>query len=74
MKPSEFTNIEDSLPEEFKHVIVTNNINCTNAHGEMSHVWMTTFLQKSSDFKQNGYITFDAADRQIYNITHWKYA
>ena len=70
MKINEFTSIDSELPEKFKHVIVTNNINAKNAHGEMSHVWMTSFLQHN---KEEGYLTFDAADRKIVGITHWKY-
>ena len=73
MKPDQFKKITNELPDEFKHIIVTNNINATNAHGEMSHVWLTQFLQKSKDVNI-GYVTFDAADRKIERLTHWKYA
>lgn len=71
MNKEEFTSLEKELPKKNRHIIVTNNINATNAFGEMSHVWMTTFLQKSD---VEGFITFDAADRKIIGITHWKYA
>ena len=71
MKPEEFTKFKDAIPLPNKHIIVTNNINARDAHGEMSHVWMTTFFNKS---KQDGIVTFDAADRKICYLTHWKYA
>jgi hypothetical protein len=71
MKKEDFTAVTSELPKANKHIIVTNNINATNAHGEKSHVWLTSFLQHN---KEDGYLTFDAADRKIVGITHWKYA
>ena len=72
MEKSEFTPFSELKPKENKHIVVTNNIDAVNAHGEMSHVWMTSHAFKGSN-KNDGIITFDAADRQIYNLTHWKY-
>ena len=71
MKIEDFTSLQDEKPRDKKHIIVTNNIEAKNAHGEMSHVWMTSFLQHNKD---DGFLTFDAADRRIVGITHWKYA
>lgn len=70
MKPEEFTSFEDKEPEKHKWIIATNNINALNAHGEMSHVWLTTFWTKHERF---GIVTFDEADRRIIFLTHWKY-
>ena len=71
MKVDEFKNIKNGLPVENKWIIVTNNIKAVDAYGEMSHVWLTTFVTHS---KKDGFATFDAADRKIMNLTHWKYA
>ena len=70
MKVDEFKSFEDELPVENKWTIVTNNINAVDAHGEMSHVWLTSFVTRS---EKSGYVTFDA-DSKIMNLTHWKYA
>jgi len=73
MKPEEFILFTDKAPEINKHIIVTNNIDAENAHGEMSHVWLTNIWFKGSkDYE--GIVTFDAADRKIIGLTHWKYA
>lgn len=73
MRPEEFTSFSDSLPEKNKYIIVTNNIHAKNAHGEMSHVWLTIFYRKS-DQPGHGIVTFDEADRKILRLSHWKYA
>lgn len=73
MKPEEFTAFDDAKPEEHKHIIVTNNLQARNAHGEMSHVWMTTFWAKGGE-KYEGIVTFDAANQRIIGLSHWKYA
>ncbi len=70
MEPSDFTKFKDEHPEKHRWIIVTNNIDAKDAFGQMSHVWLTTFFTKSSQF---GLVTFDAADRKIINLTHWKY-
>ena len=73
MNPSEFISFNDKKPDKNKWIIVTNNIDAKNAHGEMSHVWLTIFwaLSEVNDF---GIVTFDEMDRKIVNLTHWKYA
>lgn len=72
MKPKEFTKFEDKKPAQHKWIVVTNNINAKNAHGEMSHVWMTTFYTEGSK-KGEGLVMFDDFDRKVINLTHWKY-
>ena len=75
MKPEEFTSFKDSQPKKNKHLIVTNNIKAKNAHGEMSHVWLTTFwCEASSESPNEGIVSFDDADRRLLNLSHWKYA
>jgi len=71
MTIGEFRSFKDELPVENKWIIVTNNIKAVDAHGEMSHVWLTSFVTRS---EKSGYVTFDAADSKIMNLTHWKYA
>lgn len=72
MKPEEFKSFDDETPEKKKWLIVTNNIAAKNAHGEMSHVWLTTFWMDSKSSNE-GIVTFDE-DRQVIGLTHWKYA
>jgi len=71
MKAKEFTSFEDKHPEKNRHIIVTNNLNSIDAHGNMSHVWLTLFFTASKT--EGSIITFDDADRKIINLTHWKY-
>ena len=73
MTPDQFTSFDESMPEKDKHIIVTNNINAKNAHGEMSHVWMTNFYTGGID-DDDGIVTFDARMAKIHRLTHWKYA
>ena len=69
MKPSEFISFEDELPDDNKWLIVTNNINETNAYGEMCHVWLVDLVRVS-----DGYGTALAPDGKVHGLTHWKYA
>jgi hypothetical protein len=71
MKPKEFTAFKDEVPEPNKYIIVTNNIKAKTAHGEMSHVWLTSFLYVHEDGEIS---SFDDRDSKICNLTHWKYA
>lgn len=73
MMSEEFTSFNDAIPEKYKHIIVTNNIDVKNVHGEMSHIWLTTFWTESIN-KEKGIMTFDDSDSEIINLTHWKYA
>mgnify|MGYP003126224743 CR=1 FL=1 len=73
MRPEEFTAFADAKPAKNKHIIVTNNLQAKNAHGEMSHVWMTTFWDKGSE-KHEGIVTFDSSHQKIIGLSHWKYA
>jgi hypothetical protein len=53
-----------------KTMLVTNNIKARNAHGEMSHRWIT-WIQKADKPKETGkYVGFDCADRLIHDLTH----
>ena len=73
MKPEEFIPFLKREPEPRKWIIVTNNIDATNAFGEMSHVWMVNFYQLSTN-RNHGFVAFDEGDRKIIGLTHWKYA
>ena len=70
MKPEEFIEFQNERPVPNKYLIVTNNLNAKNAHGEMANVWMTTFITENKD---NGFLTYDDAGRAITNLSHWKY-
>jgi len=71
MNKTEFIDFYGEKPEKNKHVIVTNNINAVNSHGEMSHVWLVDFFGESLT---DGVVIFDDNDLKITNLTHWKYA
>ena len=71
MKPGEFISFENGMPIRNKWIVVTNNIKAKNAHGEMSHVWLTSFVTESKEGDE--IVTFDAADREILGLTHYKY-
>lgn len=73
MSPEEFTSFDDAKPSANKHIVVTNNLNAKNAHGEMSHVWMTTFWKEGAKDGE-GIITMDTNGRRIFQLSHWKYA
>ena len=74
MRPEEFTSFEDAMPAKNKHIIITNNIDATDAHGEMSHVWMTR-LVLDSEKPGEGLIAFtDRGYNKVQCLTHWKYA
>lgn len=73
MTPVEFTSFKDEAPEPHKHLIVTNNLQATNAYGEMSHVWLTNIYHESDD-PNEGLFMFDCRDFKIIRLTHWKYA
>lgn len=73
MEPHEFRAFKKEKPEQNKWIVVTNNINATNAHGEMSHVWLTTFWIEELAGSE-GIVTFDGVNRKIIGLTHWKYA
>ena len=78
MRPEEFTSFEKQEPEKNKHLIVTNNLTAKNAHGEMSHVWLTALFSinktETGIIFGDGIVTFDDANRRIIGLTHWKYA
>jgi len=69
MKLDEFISFEEKKPDKKKWIIVTNNLTALNAHGEMSHVWLTTFWKETN----RGIVTFDGANK-VQGLTHWKYA
>ena len=52
--------------------VVTNNIEACNAFGEMSHVWVTDFIQRSAEPETEGtFICFDGNLRKIHGLTHY---
>ena len=70
MKAEEFESFKDKEPEIGRWVVVTNNLKAKNAQGEMSHAWLSNFVQCSEGvffiFIAGGY------QRAEY-LTHWKY-
>ncbi len=69
MNSGEFISFEHERPEANKHVIVTNNLLAKDAHGEMSHIWLTSFIHYG-----DARPTTFSADMHIENLSHWKYA
>lgn len=74
MNKEDFKEFSNEKPLEGRWLIVTNNINATNNRGEMSHLWLTNFVQKPSGENCGDFICFDDADRKICFLSHWKYA
>jgi len=75
MRIDEFKSFKDELPVENKWIIVTNNIKAVDAHGEMSHVWLTSFVVRSEEIGSNSdFVIFDDANCKVFGLTHWKYA
>lgn len=60
--------IEDDPPPDCHKVLVTNNIKALNAHGDMSHIWIS-FVIKSSDMV-TGFRGFDR-DIKLNNLVAW---
>ena len=71
MKPEEFISLESGMPIDHTWVAVTNNIRARDAYGNMSHVWITKHVATSRE--GDGFVVFDAADRKIVGLTHYKY-
>lgn len=72
MKKDEFTSFKKGSPDIGKWVVVTNNIGAKNHQGEMSHVWLTNFIQRNDS---GMFFTFIAGGYQKAEyLSHWKYA
>lgn len=54
-----------------RRVLVTNNINARDAHGDMSHVWIGFVIRSSDPQKYGKFITFDSGDMRICDLTHY---
>lgn len=54
-------------------VVVTNNIEARNAFGHMSHLWVTTYVQRAEPQEHmldEGFICFDGWQKVI-GLTHY---
>ena len=60
--------IKDDPPPESRKVLVTNNPKALDAHGVMSHVWIS-FVIKSSDMT-TGFCGF-CGDRKLEELVAW---
>lgn len=70
MKTEEFKSFKDEEPEVGKWVVVTNNLEAKNSQGEMSHVWLSNFVQCT----EGVFFTFISGSYQrAEHLTHWKY-
>lgn len=70
---NEFISFKDQKPLPNRWLLVTNNLNARDAHGEMSHLWLTTFWTKNED-NPNEIISFDTDYSKIRSLSHWRYA
>ena len=56
-------------------VIVTNNIDATDADGQMSHIWIVTMIHKEGRGRGVRYSAFNDASmpypQQIWDVTHF---
>ncbi len=71
MQIEDFTSFERGRPQPYEWVVVTNNIEAVNAHGQMSHVWLTSNII----YPDNGDkpVMFTDSNSQVHGLTHWKY-
>lgn len=51
-----------------RKVLVTNNLEARDAHGQMSHVWVASLVQEDDG---NDYITFTDSAQKIWGLTHY---
>lgn len=59
--------INDNPPPEGSQVLATNNPTARDAHGGMSHIWIT-YVIKSDD---GSFVGFDSRDTKIHNLVAW---
>ena len=63
--------VEERLPDRNRLLLITNNINARDAHGEMSHVWLVPRIYPDEDW--TGCYSYDG-NIPIHSISHWRYA
>lgn len=52
--------------------LVTNNLKARDARDQMSHLWLTSFIQESSEPGKYGrFICFTDHDQMIQNLSHF---
>lgn len=69
-----WVSVQDELPErKGPMLLVTNNIESRNAHGQYSHLWLTRMIHP-----QDAGRTFDAFSEpggsKVFGVSHWRYA
>lgn len=52
-----------------RKVLVTNNLNARDAHGQMSHVWVASLVQIDDSGKE--FITFTDHWQKIWGLSHY---
>lgn len=68
---SETKNWKRITKELGRRVLVTNNLKARDAKGAMSHVWIGDIIKSAEPEKYGKFVTFDEADRKIYDLTHY---
>lgn len=53
------------------NVLVTNNLDARDAHGQMSHLWLGMVHKPRRKNDPEGYIAFRDLYNKVYNLTHW---
>ncbi len=52
--------------------LCTNNINSRNAHGRMSHVWLTSMFHKGSEPRDGDVCAFDGSTfAKVCSLSHY---
>jgi hypothetical protein len=73
MSEYNFTAFSESMPHEHRWLLVTNNLNAINTHGEMSHLWLVHSVHQGSEPWQ-GLVAYPSLDGAVVTrLTHWKY-
>ena len=66
-----WNDIKETPPPEGRKCIVTNNLRATDAHGQMSHIWILRPIFSTELESKGHWVGFDDADRKILDISHW---
>lgn len=62
----------ERLPEPHRKLLVTNNVEARDAHGQMSHVWLVRMIHKADD--DEGFCAYTDEMTKVHGVTHYRYA
>ena len=74
-----WVSFEDAQPAPGRKVIISNNIDSRDAHGEYSHVWMVPsdlirWCEADGEYPVASWRAIVGVPRVVHGCTHWRYA